>query len=121
MYNDVIIHKIAFFAKGTKMKFTKYDWIQLFFNICLITATVLNALYLMGIAERWLTTVGLVLALVGCVVTNLTATGDKNGMRTEVSGSKALATLTYITGILWVLSYAMSLFINIDMNLNAGG
>lgn len=93
------------------MKFTKFDYIQLVFNIALIAATVLNGLFLIGVLPKWVTFVGLVLAIGGCLLTNL-ATGNKaDGRREEVTGSKLLAGLTYFTGVLWLLSYAGSLFL----------
>ncbi len=97
------------------MKLTKYDWIQLGFNILLIIATVLNAMYLMGIVPQWFTLIGFGLAIIGCVMTNVTATGNKSGMRAEVKGNKFLAGLTYVTGVLWVVSYGITVFLRIDM------
>lgn len=101
-------------GKGNTMKFTKFDWIQLGFNILLAAAAVLNILYLTGILPQWVTFAGLVMALFGCVMTNLTATGEKKGTRTEVDGNKSLASLTYITGALWVITYGITIFLRID-------
>ena len=97
------------------MKLTKFDYIQIIFNALLIIATVLNVLYLTGIAPQWITFIGLILAMSGCIFTNTFAKGDNNAHRTEVNGIPALATLTYITGILWLISYGVSLFSNISL------
>lgn len=98
------------------MKFTKFDRIQLLFNILLIAATVLNIIYLCGIGPQWLTTVGLVLAVAGCLMTNILATGEGKGTRTEVSGSPTLAGLTYLTGALWVITFGIGVFFNMNLN-----
>lgn len=95
------------------MKLTKFDWIQIAFNIVLVTATILNLLYFTGVLPQWATLAGFVLVIIGCVMTNLTATGDKTGLRTEVTGNKILAGLTYVTGVLWVISYGASIFLRI--------
>lgn len=97
------------------MKLTKFDYIQIMFNALLIIATVLNILYLTGIVAQWVTFIGLVLAMVGCVATNMLAKGENNQHRAEVNGIPALATLTYLTGIVWLITYGISLFANIDM------
>lgn len=93
------------------MKLTKFDYIQIVFNITLIAALVLNLLFLTGNAPRWFTTIGLVLALAGCVFTNLYAKGDNSAHRTEVNGNPVIAGLTYLTGAGWLITYALSLFI----------
>ncbi len=93
------------------MKFTKFDWIQMVFNATLIIGAVLNILYLTGNAPRWFTTVGLGLAIAGCVFTNVFAKGDSPTKRTEVHGMEWLAGLTYITGSAWVLTYGAALFL----------
>lgn len=97
------------------MNLTKFDWIQLGFNILLITATILNVLYYMSLVPQWVTFVGFGLAIIGCVMTNVSATGDKRDTRTEVSGNKFLAGLTYVTGVVWLLSYGFTLFLRMDL------
>lgn len=97
------------------MKLTKFDYIQIMFNALLIVASVLNVLYLCGILPQWATFIGLVLAMVGCVATNVLAKGDNNRHRAEVNGIPALATLTYLTGLVWLITYGISLFANIDL------
>ncbi len=92
------------------MKLTKFDYIQIVFNVTLIAGFVLNLLFLTGNGPRWFTTVGLGLALVGCVFTNVFAKGDNTAHRTEVSGSKGLAGLTYLTGAAWLITYGLALF-----------
>ena len=96
------------------MKLNKFDRIQLLFNILLITATILNILYFMSILPQWCTLLGFGLAIAGCVITNLAATGEGKGVRTEVSGNKVLAGLTYVTGVLWVITYGLTIFFRID-------
>ncbi len=93
------------------MKLTKFDYIQIVFNATLIAGLVLNLLFLTGHAPRWFTTVGLVLAVAGCIFTNVFAKGDNNAHRTEVTGNPVLAGLTYLTGAGWVITYGLSLFI----------
>ncbi len=97
------------------MKLTKFDYIQIMFNALLVIATVLNVLYLTGIVPQWVTFIGLVLAMTGCIATNLLAKGDNNQHRAEVNGIPALATLTYLTGIVWLITYGISLFANISL------
>ncbi len=92
------------------MKLTKFDCIQIVFNITLVAGLVLNLLFLTGRAPRWFTTIGLVLALAGCIFTNVFAKGDNSAHRTEVCGNPVIAGLTYITGAGWIITYALSLF-----------
>lgn len=100
------------------MKFTKFDYLQLGFNILLITATVLNVLYLSGILPQWVTFVGLCLAIGGCIMTNIgSTTGNNHNIRTTVSGNRFLAGLTYVTGIAWVLTYGIHIFFNMGANI----
>lgn len=93
------------------MKLTKFDYIQIIFNITLIAGLVLNIMFLTGNAPRWFTTIGLVLVIAGCVFTNLFAKGDNNAHRTEVSGIPMLAGLTYLTGAGWIITYGLGMFI----------
>ena len=92
------------------MKLTKFDYIQIMLNICLIAALVLNLMFLTGNAPRWFTTIGLGLAIFGSICTNVFAKGDQNSHRTEVSGNKLIAGLTYLTGAGWIITYGISLF-----------
>lgn len=92
------------------MNFTKFDKIQLVFNILLITATVLNVLVIAGICVRWVSFVGFVLAIGGCVLTNTATGGREQGHRQTVSGSPLLSGLTYVTGIAWLISFAVIQF-----------
>lgn len=92
------------------MKFTKYDRIQLIFNILLIAATVLNILVITGTGPRLLCYVGFVLAIGGCVLTNVSTDSKDHTHRQTVSGSPFLAGLTYVTGIAWLLTFALIQF-----------
>ncbi len=92
------------------MKLTKFDYIQIVYNVTLIAGFVLNMLFLTGNGPRWFTTVGLVLAIAGSLFTNIFAKGDDTAHRTEVSGIKGLAGLTYLMGAAWVITYGLSLF-----------
>ncbi len=95
------------------MKLTKFDYIQIFLNICLVAGLVLNVLFLTGNAPRWFTTVGLGLAIIGCIFTNVFAKGDGTAHRTEVTGNKIIAGLTYVTGAAWVITYGISMFMTL--------
>ncbi len=95
------------------MKFTKFDYLQLAFNILLITATVLNILYLSGTSPQYVTFIGLCLAIGGCIMTNIGSTsGTNHNIRTTVSGNRFLAGLTYVTGAAWVITYGIGVFFN---------
>lgn len=96
------------------MKLTKYDYIQIALNAVLIAGTVLNVLFLTGVLPQFVTTISLGLVIVGCIFTNTSTGKSSNGMRQEVSGIKALAALSYVTGALWIISYGCALFFPID-------
>lgn len=92
------------------MKFTKFDYIQIVFNVLLVAAALLNCLYLVGVLPQFVTFIGLILAIVGCIFTNTATGGRQKGLRQEVNGNPVLAGLTFVTGALWLLTYAAVLF-----------
>ena len=100
------------------MKLTKFDKIQLVFNILLITATLLDLLVIFGMCERWLSFVGFVLAIGGCIMVNSATGGREQGQRQTVDGNKVLAGLTYVTGAAWLITFAMIQFFQININVS---
>lgn len=101
------------------MNFTKFDKIQLVFNALLIAATILNLLVIFGVCQQWLSFIGFVLAIAGCVITN-SATGGRgdSGQRQTVNGNPFLAGLTYVTGAAWLITFAMIQFFHINVNVS---
>ena len=100
------------------MKMTKFDVIQLVFNALLVVATVLNLLVMFGLCERWVSFVGFVLAIGGCLMTNSATGGRQQGQRQTVSGNPVLAGLTYITGAAWLITFAVIQFGLVNANMN---
>ncbi len=100
------------------MNFTKFDKIQLVFNILLIVAIILNLLVIFGVAQQWFSFVGFVLAIAGCVITNSATGSREQGQRQTVSGNRFLAGLTYVTGAVWLITFAMIQFFQININVN---
>lgn len=92
------------------MNFTKFDKIQMLFSAFLLVAIILNLVVILFSAPRWLSTIGLGLALVGCVMTNITAKGDRPGSRVEVKGNSTLAAVSGLLGIVWVFTYGVIIF-----------
>ena len=102
------------------MKLNKFDKIQLVFNILLFAATIMNVLVIMGIAPKYLSFIGFVMAIGGCIMTN-TATGSKEkGHRQTVNGIPFLAGLTYFTGAAWLITFAVIQFGVVNNGVNAG-
>lgn len=99
------------------MKLTKFDRIQLVFNLLLIIATVLNVLRIVGVLPGWSTLVGFVLAVAGCIMTNMSTQRKDHSTRETVSGNPILAALTFVTGAAWIITYAVIMFYNIDLGV----
>ena len=99
------------------MNFTKFDRLQLIFNVAMITGTIFNALYLAQVLPRWWTFIGLGLALAACLFVNEGSSRSKNSMfRETVTGSKFLAGLSYVTGAAWLITFGLTVFLRIDQN-----